>query len=309
MAAPSPAGNLVKKGVLAAGCLVAVVAATIAVVAVSFFIGKPILQLTEDRRPASLDPKPGAIHGRAYSYDTGKTIDAFSIEYARTSDPEAVREVAGKNGVYEISIGDSDATDWNLRGRIDVPYAGRPYRLYLREVRRDKGVLDFAFEPGSTITGSRPAGSLKTQSFVAGHYGGLVTIDMHSALESKNGTTTLEPLHQTHHDKSTVEVILTPRGPRLDGAAGTEIRFNRYVLSSTSESSNMRGVPIGAYSATATITPPGGPPQPLRISDVPFEMIDAQNSRFPGRTPFEFHIRPIDGSVCMGETLTLYLNE
>lgn len=147
-------------------------------------------------------------------------------------------------------------------GRYDTPqatitadYNGRTYVLQLAAADNSRDwpqsrpskpglVRDFVWR----IEGPRPEGEGDPLR-PTGWWGGAILLD-------KPDTMT---------ELSTFEITLTPAGPLIDGSPGKPLLFTRRIPWQRPEEHYLLNIPVGKYTASATVAYAGGKPKPMKL--------------------------------------------
>jgi len=87
-------------------------------------------------------------------------------------------------------------------------------------------------------------------------------------------------LRDAYPPESTIEPLLVPQGPMVDGTEGRPVNAVLKLGDDGKWRFNVRGVYPGTYGATARLTTPAGETVPLRLSLTP----RGRSSREPGST-------------------------
>jgi hypothetical protein len=202
-------------------------------------------------------PPPGAKPGHL----TGKLADAqghplsnVTVSVFGFSDKnEPIRreaKVTGPAGEYDIALPDGRYN--TPTAHIGVEYNDRWYDLPLaatdgtREWAEQKEprngiVRDFVWK----IAGTTPGGDPQAP---AGYWGGTILFDKAGDLG----------------DAATIEIILTPEGPLIDGTPGQPLTFTRKLPWRRKDDHFLFDIPIGKYKVTARKMF-GTNPKPLKL--------------------------------------------
>jgi hypothetical protein len=241
-----------------------------------------------------LAPRPGYVIGRAVFMD-GRPIPSFTVQalgfYGKLHlGPTGTLPFLGDHkkasGRYAIQTRDYaytkepvDALVSAVSGLAHIMYRGKEYALRLHPLdgkidgsdpkayrgRSGPGaVRDFVLKmsgvrPGYEIYNTPLTGVEDNGGMMNTYYGGTVNVSL-AAYEA--GTTDISK----NPPGTVVTLTFTPLGPLMDGSAGQVItRSYRYVEKGSNWSFVTRDIPLGAYTATATLTEPGGASYPLRL--------------------------------------------
>jgi hypothetical protein len=246
-----------------------------------------------DRKSGSGGPpppgaKPGHLTGKL-SDAQGRPLSNVTVSIFGFSDKgEPVRreaKVAGPAGEYDIPLPDGKYD--TPTARIDIDYNGRSYSLPLaatdgtrewaqQKEPKDGIVRDFIWK----ISGRAPGGADESPR---SYWGGTILFDKAGDLG----------------DGATIEIILTPEGPLIDGSPGQTLTFTRKLPWKRQDEHLLLDIPIGKYKATArkmfgsnpkplrlvayTIDPAASdspPPSPVQIATVEFECREVKPGEF-----------------------------
>ena len=158
-----------------------------------------------------------------------------------------------------------DAT-WGVTAYVSTEYKGRRYNLWLHPVDG----IDTPSQPSAAglvkdfvwrLAGPRPAA---TQSPGApdSYYGGIIEIGNDAEFGAFSGGGFGDP--HLYPAGSSIRLELTPDGPLLDGSAGTAVTQD--LAPDTLTQAVLRDIPLGDYTAKATLIEAGGQATPLRVA-------------------------------------------
>lgn len=158
-----------------------------------------------------------------------------------------------------------DAT-WGVTAYVSTEYKGRSYNLWLHPVDE----IDTPSQPSAAglvkdfvwrLAGPRPAAKQNPDSPDA-YYGGIIEIGNDAEFGAFSGGGFGEP--HPYPAGSTIRLALTPDGPLLDGSAGAAVTQD--LAPDTLTQAVLRDIPLGDYTATATLIEAGGQATPLRVA-------------------------------------------
>ncbi len=237
---------------------------------------KPGKAAAKPKTSVALKAKPGYVIGRAIT-TAGKPIPGVTVGIYGTT-------IAGENTRFEAE------TDAAGRFSQRVPEGIYGVSAYHR-VRFNNKFYRFTLDPkdGTTakkhdsapgvvkefvwkIAGLKPgqqASDADTGAEALKYYGGYVYLT--SKQEGFGGDRVYFPAG------STLVVTMTPRGPRIDGSAGSPKTFRRAFAKDETSSiaTHLMDIPVGLYTLTARLELPGGSSRDLGVKkalpyDAPF---------------------------------------
>lgn len=197
-------------------------------------VDKPATEVAADKvepyvvKGRVLDPQGNPLAGVTVQADNTLFHDSYLLA------------VSDADGGYRIDLSALEAT-WVMFGATRVEFDGRTYGVHLQVdessfASREGAIRDFVWQ----LSGEHPSGY--------GHYGAKAAV-----YEAVN--------HYDIEDMSWVTLVFEPDGPLVDGSVGETVR--RQVDFGWAED-----IPLGRYTVSAILTPPGAAPQPLLISVV-----------------------------------------
>jgi hypothetical protein len=251
-----------------------------------------------DRKSGSGGPpppgaKPGHLTGKL-SDAQGRPLSNVTVSvFGFSNNSEPVHrdvKIIGPAAEYEIPLPDGKYD--TPTARIDVDYNGRTYNLPLaaadgtrewaeQKQPNDGMVRDFVWR----ISGRSPNGDAQS---ARGYWGGTILFDKAGDLG----------------DTATIEIILTPDGPLIDGTPGQPLTFTRKLPWQRQDEHLLLDIPIGKYTATArkmfgsnpkplklvvyTVDPAASdapPPSPVQTATLDFESREVKPGQFELAVP------------------------
>jgi hypothetical protein len=269
-----------------------------AVTAIQNRAAAPVVSMAAPVKTLQLPPlarRPGYVVGRAVFAD-GRPVPKFEVgvggfdlsaDASRGSMP-SIGYGDGTNGHYAVQVRDSfshtkpvDARVASVSATAHISYEGHEYKLEMRDLAGPTGMTTFLGQARNGVvrdfvlpmTGLRPGYTADEHSesrFNNAYFGALLNLD--GSTSNKDDSTQEDETALTRaFPMGIIELTLTPTGPLLDGSTGQPVHFSAptkaFVLGGDSSLRVLRGIPIGAYTATARLVLPGGDSRPLRIKD------------------------------------------
>lgn len=213
--------------------------------------------------------KPGFITGRATMQD-GQPVPNFEVFYigANASNGVSGRGV-GKNGSYSIPVPAN--AEVGVYARAIADFNGQKYALEMEatngktrnnaESTSNGIVRDFVWK----LSGLRPGQTKQSAAedspnYPSAYYGGVIKLDADTMTTGRNDSS----LRYAFPAESTIAVTLTPQGSLVDGSKGQTITQTVRLGDAAHYNFYLRNIPIGIYSASATLTTPAGEKKSLR---------------------------------------------
>jgi len=229
--------------------------------------------VTVEQPPAKLvlpllQPRPGHAMGRVVD-ERGKPLSGVDVRIGGTTNAgeRTSFDTKATNGRYAFPV---PPGKYHIGAWVSVQYNGKPYYFRLQPVGDDVYHRDFDSKPGIVrdfvwkITGLM-AGARADPDDAGSYYGGSLQ------LYGENPTLNYDPKPLEFPEGSTVAVTLTPNGALIDGSQGKALIF-KLPLKTTRlafvhyTKRTFKDIPIGRYTASATLTEPDGTVKPLRIA-------------------------------------------
>ena len=235
----------------------------------------------------SIGPRAGYVIGRAV-FEDGHPIPKFDVSANGFEGagpvPNGISSLGGttgSNGVYALPVTDTQtrtrlirATVVGVQANAVIDYHGHHYQIPLQPTdglvdgsdtngfRGDSGkgvVRDFVL----SMAGRKPGADEGSQvGYRTAYYGATIEADVTFSKGKYSNLEDATSLSRAFSPSSVAEVTLTPVGALLDGSRGAVV-VRKFQLGSTWKEKFLRGIPIGVYQVTATLTPPGGAQRPL----------------------------------------------
>lgn len=269
-------------------------------------------------------PRAGYVIGRAV-FEDGRPIPKFNVSV--TGFDGAAQVLAGSpslggttgtSGAYAVQTLDTlthtkpvRATVIGVHADAVIDYHGHHYEIPLRPTdglidgsdangfRGDSGkgvVRDFVL----SMSGRKPDADEGSQvGYRTAYYGATIEVDVTFSKGKYSNIEDATSLSKAFPAASLAEVTLTPLGSLLDGSRGAVV-VRRFQLGSSWKEKFLRGIPIGVYQVTATLTPPGGTSRPLVLTRQSGGVWSAQVD-----VDFPTYSFSVDGS----NTVTLHLGQ
>ena len=209
--------------------------------------------------------RPGIVQGTVLDR-SGRPMPGVSVsawfaipsQYLHTAD--VLKATTDARGHYAINVKETVALGHVAANRT-VEYLGKRCPLPFRRLDagggpRDSDVIN---REAGDIVNFTPALSGLRESDAdpdnwASYFGNALTVD-------NDSRTNFHSLPAG----SRLRLVLTPRGPLLDGSAG-RVLVRDTALNNTSVNFSWSDIPIGAYLASATLVLPGGGVQPVQAT-------------------------------------------
>jgi hypothetical protein len=211
-----------------------------------------------ERRPGWITGTATDSQGRPLA-GAHVTIRSGSVAMGSGSYYEAVADAAGH---YAQQV---PGTSYAITAYAPLTYNGRNYQLWLAPVDgiespnqdvRGGLVKDFVLK----LAGAKPAAQTAPDNR-ASYYGG--EIDLGDDGEFRTSFNPGAPPPPPYPAGATVRLELTPDGPLLDGSPGTVLTYD--LDPATLATAVLRDVPLGDYTARATLVAAGGT-TPLQVA-------------------------------------------
>ena len=239
---------------------------------------------------SAIRPRAGFVIGRAV-FEDGRPIPRFNVSVTGVDGAAPVQAGApslgitvGTSGTYAVQTLDTTthtkpvrATVMGVHADAIIEYHGHHYEIPLRPTdglvdgsdanafRGDSGkgvVRDFVLSMG----GRKPDADEGSQvGYRTAYYGAIIEVDVTFSKGKYSNLEDATSLSKAFPPASVAEVTLTPLGALLDGSRGAVV-VRRFQLGSSWKEKFLRGIPIGVYQVTATLTPPGGASRPLVLT-------------------------------------------
>ena len=235
-----------------------------------------------------LAARPGYVIGRAI-FEDGRPVPNFSVEASGFDGQTGTGRlglITAHDGSYALQTKDTFSNKTPVKAIVSgvsatalIDYHGHHYEIAMRpmddkvngteagEFHGNSGpgvVRDFVLNLGALKPGHQPDEKTEPE-YKNSCYGGHIMV----RCDLSRGKYAIIPdrtsLSQVFPGASRVTVTLTPSGPLIDGSQGRPFT-QTFTMDGPWKGLFLRGIPLGIYNATASLTDPKGAAHSLQLS-------------------------------------------